>query len=235
MSCILICSKEEKERMQLKEVSKEFIAYTSDERLEIQSLETSHQLSTYLLEKPLLDAAYLDVTIDGGILAAEKVSKENSTAALLIIADETISPIMYMKPAIMAASLLLRPITKGQADTAVKEILSLVFHKEKTEEVFIIDNREGKVRVPYDRICYFEARDKKIFVCLESKEYGFYETMGKLEEQLPEHFLRCHRGFIVNTRKIEKVNLTKNEIVLVGQMAIPISRSYRNLVKEVKY
>lgn len=235
MSCILICSKEEEERMQLKEVSKEFIAYTSDERLEIESLENSHQLSAYLLEKPVLDAAYLDVTIEGGILAAEEVRKENNAAALLIIADETISPIKYMKPTIMAASLLLRPITKGQADTAVKEILSLVFHKEEAEEVFLINNREGKVRIPYDRICYFEAREKKIFVCTESKEYGFYETMVNLEEQLPEQFVRCHRGFIVNTKKIEKIILKKNEIVLVEQMAIPISRSYRDLVKELKY
>lgn len=95
-----------------------------------------------------------------------------------------------------------------------------------------IDTKEGSVRVPYDKIYYFEAREKKIYVCAGNEEFGFYHTMDKLSEELPEHFLRCHRGFVVNSLKIRKVMLSQNVIRLADGFEVPLSRSYKADLKE---
>lgn len=235
MVCMLMFSGQQKELLQLKVTSKNIIAYLSEEMWEMNTFQNVNDLDLYLETKPLLDVVYLDITIDNSITIAEHIRRTNEKAIILLIADETISPIKYMKPSIMAASLLLRPIYEQQMQKTIKEILSLFVKNtlDDTEEnSFWIDSREGKVKVPYNRISYFEAREKKIFLCLETKEYGFYETMNQLIETLPDYFIRCHRGYIVNTKKIEKVSLTNNEIELEDEIYIPISRSYRNAVKE---
>lgn len=237
MGCVLICSSSQQELVKLKATSKEFIAYISEEMWEFHTVNNIIDLNKYLDSKPLLDVVYIDITLKGAIAVAERIRKDNSNAMILLIADETISPIQYMKPSIMAASLLLRPIQEEKMKLSLKEIFQFFAEKnldENTEDVYIIENREGKVKIPYNRICYFEARDKKIFLCLETKEYGFYETMAKLEETLPDYFIRCHRGFIVNSKKVVKVYLSQNEIELEDEIYIPISRSYRSAVKELK-
>ena len=63
------------------------------------------------------------------------------------------------------------------------------------------------------------------------EEYGFYLTMDRLAEELPEQFLRCHRSFIVNSRKIRKIMLSQNLIGLEDGFDIPLSRSYKAVLK----
>lgn len=236
MQTMVLCNSSKKENEYLKLVSKEQIAHCSEEMWNIEECINTLELDMFLETLPIIDIAYLDITLDGGIKAAEKVRSENKNAVLLLIADVNISPMEYMKPTIMAASLLLRPFNKEQVIRAVKEIISFVTDgtNENSEDIFTIESRDEKIKIPYHRICYFEAREKKIFVCLENKDYGFYETMSNLEIQLPDYFKRCHRSFIINTNKISKIKLSSSEIELENEIYIPISRSYRGAMKELR-
>lgn len=236
MGFMVICNNSEKERGYLKEITKEKIAYVSEEMWDIKDYSQVEELKKYLESHPVINLAYIDVTMKSSIAIAERIRKENKQAVMLLIADTTISPMCYIKPSIMASSLLLRPLRKEQVNEVVKELVALVTDEkeENMEEIFVIENREERIKIPYERICYFEARAKKIFLCLENKEYGFYETMASLEEKLPEYFVRSHRSFIINSKKVEKIQLTQNEIVLKEGIYIPISRSYRPAIKELK-
>ncbi len=96
----------------------------------------------------------------------------------------------------------------------------------------MVESREGRVRVPYGQISYFEAREKKIFVRAGRREFGFYDTMDHLCEVLPEEFIRCHRSFIINRNKIEKVVLSQSTVVMEEGLMVPISRSYRTRMRQ---
>ena len=58
-----------------------------------------------------------------------------------------------------------------------------------------------------------------------------FSTQDNLSEKLPEQFVRCHRGFIVNKHKIKKVALSQNLIFLTDGYDVPLSRSYKSVVK----
>lgn len=237
MAFLMVYSSIEKELSALKEISRKYIAYLSEEKWEYATFRNLNEVKAYLEEKnPILDLVYADVTQAEAIPVIEVIRKKNTSAIILLIADATISPLVYMKPSIMAASLLLRPFDQIMLEGTVKELLETFIEKDKdnTEEVFIVDNRDEKIRIPYNRICYFEAREKKIYLCLEDKEYSFYDTMGNLEKELPEYFVRCHRSFIINNKKLVKVYLSQNEIELEDEIFVPFSRSYRDVVKEMR-
>ena len=58
-----------------------------------------------------------------------------------------------------------------------------------------------------DEICYFEAREKYVFIVTENnREFITDFTLTSLEEKLPETFLRVHRAFIINTSKIKEIH-----------------------------
>ena len=83
----------------------------------------------------------------------------------------------------------------------------------------------------YSAICFFEARNKKIYLNTGAKEYGFYSTMEQLEQELSTSFIRCHRSFIVNVEKIEKVMFSKNLLFLTDGYEIPVSRTYKSVLR----
>jgi DNA-binding LytR/AlgR family response regulator len=173
------------------------------------------------------------VTRQGAIDCLKKWRGSYSEAQLLLIADAKMSPMEYLKPGILASSLLLRPWREEQAKEVLEEfVLNCVQERGHKDKSYVIESRDGTLNIPYDRIYFFEAREKKIFVCTGKEEYSFYHTIDKLEEELPEQFIRCHRGFIVNSEKIRKIMLSQNIIYLSDGFDVPLSRSYKSVLKE---
>ena len=50
-------------------------------------------------------------------------------------------------------------------------------------------------------------------------------SMKKMEERLPDTFMRIHRSYIVNLNKIIEVN--KNRVFMDAQTALPIGDLYK--------
>ena len=183
-------------------------------------------------EKKNLDIVCFDVTLGNSVAVLEKLRSENEKAYIIVIASMEISPVEYMKPTIMAASLLLRPLQEGRINDTVSMIIELLMAREQTDqELFVLEDRDGKIRIPYRKIQFFESRDKKIYVCTETEQYGFYDTLENLSVELPEYFVRCHRGFIVNMKLVKKVVYSENSIFLLNGYQVPLSRTYKGVVR----
>ena len=50
-------------------------------------------------------------------------------------------------------------------------------------------------------------------------------SMKKMEEFLPENFMRIHRSYIVNLTKIQEVN--KNRVIMDADTYLPIGDNYK--------
>ena len=172
----------------------------------------------------------------GGETAIKIVKDRDPATMSVIIADNTTSPLLYVRPGIMAAGLMLRPLSKGQVVPMLREIVDAVWIRERTRlfnnEFFTFSTRDGTIRIPYSQILFFEARNKKIVVCTGRTETEFYATLESLSAVIPDYFLRCHKGFIVNKLLVVRVDLSRNLLQLVNEFQVPVSRSYRVAVKE---
>lgn len=90
-----------------------------------------------------------------------------------------------------------------------------------------------------DEICYFEAREKYVFIVTENnREFITDFTLTLLEEKLPETFLRIHRAFIINTSKIKEIHKGSSgsftvNMTDVSGTRIHTGRSYSESVKRL--
>ena len=85
------------------------------------------------------------------------------------------------------------------------------------------------VRIEISNIKYVEAMSEYLRIYLEdnSRPIIVLLSMKKMEERLPKNsFMRVHRSYIVNLKKIKEVS--RNRIVLGEDIDIPIGDSYRD-------
>jgi DNA-binding LytR/AlgR family response regulator len=52
--------------------------------------------------------------------------------------------------------------------------------------------------------------------------------MTKLEKTLPKNFIRCHRSYIINLKKVDALD---DRVLEIETFAIPVSRSYYTIIK----
>lgn len=83
------------------------------------------------------------------------------------------------------------------------------------------------VKVAISAIRYVEGMSEYLKVWLdgEPKPIITLLSMKKLEERLPDCFMRIHRSYIVNLTKIQEVN--KNRIILDADTSLPIGDLYK--------
>ena len=84
------------------------------------------------------------------------------------------------------------------------------------------------LRIQVSKIRYVEAMSEylRIYVEGEPKPVTTLLSMKKMEEWLPDTFMRIHRSYIVNLTKIQEVN--KNRIIMDSETYLPIGDMYKD-------
>ncbi|MDE5985679.1 MAG: LytTR family DNA-binding domain-containing protein [Prevotella sp.] len=103
----------------------------------------------------------------------------------------------------------------------------------KGEDRFLYVKSEYKfVRIMFDDIVYIEGLNDYVKIMLSSsrKSVSCLMNMKTLEDYLPQpEFLRVHRSYIVNTRKVDAVDHLR---LILGDTVIPVSDSYKDAVMQ---
>lgn len=210
----------------------ELTALHTDEKLEMKTFARSSLLLAQLEGENLLDIAVVDVTLPGALESARRIRARFRKAEILVVADVSVSPVVYIHPSIRASSLLLRPATEEWRKT-IRDFYSQLSLKnnEKKQDVLWVENRDGIFRIPFAQIYYLEARDKKVFIRVGAEEFGVNSTIERFAGQLPQNFVRCHRSFIVNMDYVTRIRRTENLLYLGENLFVPVSRSYKDAFK----
>ena len=236
MVSVLICDEEKQERLTIGENCKTLAAKLSDEELNLSCIPDDPALEQVTTTEEPVNLLYYDFQGESQTSGLRLIKKHYGDVMVMMITEATVSPLSYLRPGIAPDALLFRPIQKTQLLEMNGEFMRSYFEKKQSGSVqdsFLVDTRLEKTMVPYSHIYYFEAREKKLFLRTRHKEYAFYGTIDALEKTLPSTFQRCHRSYIVNLQKLIRVVPAENSLELVDQMTVPISRSYKNALKEV--
>ena len=236
MISALVCVPDDRLKRELLRIFREQTADLTEDGLRFTDCAlTPEECDKLLREKPLLDMIVCDITEEGALDCLERLREEYAAASILLVAGREQSPLSYLRPRIRASSLLLKPCGGALLRAVTEEFLrSWLEEHAGGGGSLVIKSEDGRLNIPCRRIYYVEAREKKLYVRLKGEEYSFYGSLDRLQEELPESFVRSHRSFLVNKGLIEKIRLSEQLIELRDGFVVPISRSCRAKLRELK-
>ena len=96
-----------------------------------------------------------------------------------------------------------------------------------TDDTIFLKTEYRIVKVSISDIRYVEAMSEYLKVYLESEPKPIITllSMKKMEERLPDYFMRIHRSYIINLTKIQEVN--KNRVIMDSDTYLPIGDMYK--------
>lgn len=135
-------------------------------------------------------------------------------------------------------SYILKPIDQELLEDQLHTLIK--YGTNKSDDVqgdyIELDLKSCKYLVKAEEILYMEAINQKKYIkttkeCIELSRIN----LSTLSEKLPDYFVRCHKSFIVNRKRIEHVNKTDRTIKMKDtNEIIPIGRKYYTDVLETK-
>ena len=208
------------------------VAMRTDEKLNF--VRAAAAASGEAVPETLTDIIYYEIADRFDVGSLRKLRQKEEGAALMILTSPSVSPMEYLKPGIAPDLLLLRPFGQKEFDQVNTELFDAFLERMNSpnpDDHFVLNSREGRTLISYGRIMFFEASNKKINLRTDHEEYDFYDSIENLQTVVPDWFIRCHRSYLVNTRKIRKVKMSEGLIEMEGGAVVPLSRTYKQDLK----
>lgn len=130
---------------------------------------------------------------------------------------------------------LVKPITEERFIKAIQKANSAQIPSSLPKEAqsvsednaneFYVNIDRRLIKIEFNSVTIVEAKGDYIHIKTEGKNYVVHSTLKKIEDKLPKDlFLKVHRSFIINTKKI--IDIEDNS-VLIAKDVIPVSRANR--------
>ena len=119
---------------------------------------------------------------------------------------------------------LKKPFSYVRFQEAVsKAVLTLMEKKPQVKKEDIFIRSDGMLtRLNFEDILYIESVGDYVKFCTSDKKYLSHGTLKSVEEKIDSpQFMKVHRSFIVNLRKIRNI---QDYTLLIGDSLIPISK-----------
>lgn len=128
---------------------------------------------------------------------------------------------------VRALNYLLKPITYAKLENCLKPIVKSLY-----SSCHSYRDSTGLIKIPYNKILAFTSFRHYVDIITQlptsakdSTPQHFVQkiTMKSLQQQLPDEFVRCHRGIIINMGKV--ITVTCRDVTLIDGSVYPVSES----------
>ena len=199
------------------------------DEVEFRYYETGNQIIEEIEKNEFkCDLLLLDINMPGrnGLKTAEYIRTHQVDVDIIFVtvsAEHVFDGYTYQ-----AFSYLVKPLEYGRLSDELKRYVKL---KENTSKCLHVNIGGKKVQIFLDRVKYFAADGRKIFVCERGRKdmTSFYAKIGELQEILQGYdFLRCHHSYLVNSRYVSSYSRTEID---VDSEKLPVSRRYAEEIR----
>ncbi|MEH7504912.1 LytTR family DNA-binding domain-containing protein [Neobacillus drentensis] len=105
------------------------------------------------------------------------------------------------------------------------------------KSVVTVKTLDGWIPIPFSKVVYLEAKDKKTNVYSEELSGTHKYSLHEFEYLLPkDSFIRCHRSFIVNVNHIKEIYPDTHSTFLLSMdngERVPVSQLYSSYFRKL--
>jgi len=193
-------------------------------------------LAAIIAQKP--DLVFLDIEMSGmtGIEVLRLIRQQVSLAVFITSHAEYALDGFEL----FAFDYILKPLTKERFRETAMRLQDYWSMRQKAaayevlfeREFLVIKEGHSQVKLPMHEIVYLEAMQDYTKVVTEKKIYLTLVTLSAFLEKLPiSKFMRVHRSYAIALQKIKEYHPHK---LVCGNTDIPIGKTYKNIVSQMK-
>ena len=128
----------------------------------------------------------------------------------------------------------LRYLTKPVDIEKLKEVIRYAQEKQGASRQLIIKEDGEELLINISDVIYIESMNQNVRIVTSKGEHVIRYNIGDFEEQLKnDGFFRSHRGYLISLAKVKK--LSKNDVIMEGDVILPVSRSNVKALKDALY
>jgi len=175
------------------------------------------------------DVFLLDINLRNnvsGLQIAEKIRDKNKKAYIIFTTAHLEYVLLAYK--VKTFDYLAKPITLDRLEETITRLFNDMLGN--PTEYIKIDNKNTLINPK--NINYIEKEGMKLIFHSPDKKYISYNSFNKIENCLPENFIRCHKSYIVNINNIDNI-VCNNKIVFNNKDECFIGPKYKNNLLEV--
>lgn len=202
-------------------------------RTQVEKLDIADQISCYSNLNAFLfsveggtqyDAVLMDIDWkqdETGIDIAEKLKELSPLSKIIYITgyNDRFSQRIFLQKSNLSGYLV-KPIDSELLRINLEKVADAIHQGESALTIRV----GGKpVSVPLNEIVYLESLGHTVNIHTCDEVITVYERLDKLSLLLPEGFLRSHKSFLVNMRRIRR--FLERDILLDTGNTVPVSRS----------
>lgn len=221
---ILLCDDEDRILLELKAKVEQTLA-DMEYRVGVETCNSGKALAGRLEQLPA-DILLLDIDMPyvDGMEIAKRISDKKLPILLIFVTN---------KESLVYDSFQYHPfafIRKSMFEKEIADVLGRAMKQVTQQKTLFLTQGTEKVRVELEDVLYIEADGNYMKLVGKSGIVRHRGTMADMEERLGQSgFVRIHKGFLVNTDAIYRIQA--DSVVLTNQEKLPIGRSNREEIR----
>ena len=170
------------------------------------------------------DVLFLDINLKSnktGLEVAEMISKKNKDIYLIFTTGHLEYAMLAYK--FKTFDYIAKPFTTERLEDTVVRLFEDI-HGLPTKYLKI-DNKN--TIIDENEIEYIKRDGMKVVFHTSFNDYDTYSSFNKLQNSLPNNFIRCHKSFVVNINKIKNVDFVENRVYFENNSFCEIGPKYK--------
>lgn len=177
-----------------------------------------------------VDAIMLDINLKSdksGLQLAKEIRKVNKDAYLIFTTGHLEYAMLAYK--VKTFDYLAKPINYDRLEETIIRLFDDIMDTPK--RYLKIDNKN--TLVDESEVQYIKRDGMKLVFHTSSRDYDTYSSFNKLQDKLPENYIRCHKSCIANINQIKDVEPVNGTITFRSGDTCYIGPKYKSSLMEV--
>ncbi|MGC6768280.1 LytR/AlgR family response regulator transcription factor [Enterococcus sp. LJL128] len=213
------------------------LAYSTDSAEELLSrIDRRNELNVYFLDIDL----HKGEKINNGLELAQEIRTFDPVGVIIFITVH--SELTYLTFQYMVSALdFIVKSPNIDISSRIRKCLKVVEDRAElvanaSDSGIQLSTNNGFVNFLFSDILYLSTNKSHIITLhsTDNQEYQIYhKTLNILEQDLKDHFIRCHRSFLVNSRGIFSISKNFSELIMRNGVQIPIATRKKAIVRKM--
>lgn len=171
-----------------------------------------------------IDVLFLDINLKSnktGLEVAEMIRKKNKDIYLIFTTGHLEYAMLAYK--FKTFDYIAKPFTTERLEDTVVRLFEDI--QGLPTKYLKIDNKN--TIIDENEIEYIKRDGMKVVFHTSFNDYDAYSSFNKLQDSLPNNFIRCHKSFVVNINKIKNVDFVENRVYFENNSFCEIGPKYK--------